>query len=699
MTRHHSKSTADRSLRQALEAHQRGLLPQAEAGYRRVIDGQPGNGDARNLYGVLLHQSGRNDEARAHLELATQLLPAFADAFSNLGMVQLALGNNREALAALNRAIELSPQHWNARGMRSEALLRSGALREAEQDLLASLTTKPDWRDGWCRLALVRGKLDAHEGAASAWWKAIALDPCNDSLYLSIGISLRKSANFSDAVDYLEKALQLAPDKPEICGQLAWALFECGQLVRARTMFDAAMKKPGNATGRQSALIGLGNTLVGLGLPDDAIRCFREAKSMDPEGYDTYSPLFAALSYSSLSTGDELLEEHASWASRLPTSVSPGLMTRHAAPWRIGLLSADLRNHAVARFIGSWLGKGNADEYQYVAYSFAESEDDVSAYLKARFTEWRSVGNLKSEELRSLFRDDRIDILIDLAGHTYPNRLECLATKVVPVQAAWLGYPETTGLDTIDYRITDETCDPVHEAKRSVEAFARLPSGFMAYSPIGEEREARIFDVPHQAFVFGCFNNIAKINPEVFRAFAKILSHCNNAMLMLKHFALNNDANREWLKSRFVDVGISQDRLLLMPTEASLKSHLETYNQIDLALDTFPYNGTTTTCEALWMGVPVLTLRGNRHAGRVGASIVRRTFEVESSHWIAENLAEYIEKAARASQAGKRSAVERHELRNRFETSGTMDGKTFAGELEAEFSRWISRSRNAQEEK
>jgi tetratricopeptide (TPR) repeat protein len=707
-----SPQTAAR-LQEALAAHGQGRLDFAEAGYRAVLAVDAGDGNAANLLGVLLHQTGRNDEALALVDRALRALPTFADAHSNRGMVLLAMGRDDEALAALGRAIALRPGHWNALGMRAEIHRRTGRWSDAAADLAAALAGNPGWADGWLRLTRLEAQRARWPVAIEAAMRAVALVPGNADCLLELGSLQRRAGEPDAALQSLAAAAARAPGDARIALEQGLAYFDRGHYVRALEAFAqarAAAAAAGLEVVHADALAGLGSSWGRIGCPDEALEALDAASRIDPDRTDVQTGLLAALCYSPRVGKAERFRRHREWAERaerravaeVPAEApvpSAAKALRAGPPWRIGLLSADLRNHAVARFLLPWLPHLDRSRFELHAYSLREDRevgtDAIAGELRRHFAGWRGIAELSDAALRRQVGDDGIDVLVDLAGHTAPNRLPAFAIRMAPVQATWLGYPETTGLSTIDYRLTDRVCDPHGEEAFASERLVRLDAGLSCYAPVGEERDATIRAPMGGAVTFGCLNNLSKLTPEVLAVYAAILSALPASELLLKSIALEDPAVREQILSHFIRAGVDAARVRICGPTVTMREHLETYNRIDLALDSFPFNGATTTCEALWMGVPVLTLRGDRHAGRVAESVIRRVFGEDAGPWVADDARDFIARAVCLGGNGRRTAAQRSALRARTEASPLMDGATFAREFERTVAGWIAAARAA----
>jgi predicted O-linked N-acetylglucosamine transferase (SPINDLY family) len=303
--------------------------------------------------------------------------------------------------------------------------------------------------------------------------------------------------------------------------------------------------------------------------------------------------------------------------------------------------------------------------------------------LQGAADHWRPISGLEDEEAAALIAADKIDVLVDLGGHTSANRLSMFALKPAPVQVTWLGYPNTTGMRQMDYRLVDPWTDPPELAGHCVETLEYLKPGFLVYRPGAETPGAGALPAKVSGrFTLGSFNAVPKLNPGVIAAWAAILREVPDSCLLLKAQQWRDPPTVERYLSAFEGLGVARDRIRLLPFVASCQEHLKLYHEVDLALDPYPYNGTTTTCEALWMGVPTLTLEGDRHSGRVGTSINTR---VGLSEFIARDEASYIAKAVEWSTRLGELAELRSDLRSRVSRSALCDEVGFTRALEESF--------------
>lgn len=354
-------------------------------------------------------------------------------------------------------------------------------------------------------------------------------------------------------------------------------------------------------------------------------------------------------------------------------------------------MSSDFRKHSVAYFFLPLLEHHDRSQFEIFCYSNTEQDDEITARIRALSDGWRLIAGRPSDSVVKQIDEDRIDVLVDLNGHSGRPRFDAFALSDAPVKATWLGYPNTTGLPQMDFRIVDETTDPAGEADAlATERLWRLGRCFLAYEPppdappVGPARDRG------RPVAFGSFNNIAKVNDDVLACWGEILQRVPDSTLILKGRGLSDGKSRDRLFKVLSRHGLSKDRLIAHDRIADTKSHLELYNQVDIALDPFPYNGTTTTCEALWMGVPVITLEGTRHSGRVGASILRTLGMPE---FVADSLKDYVDLAVKWSAEVSGHRTSRGDIRERFRQSPLFDGGDFSRHIERAYLDMLSANR------
>jgi predicted O-linked N-acetylglucosamine transferase (SPINDLY family) len=427
------------------------------------------------------------------------------------------------------------------------------------------------------------------------------------------------------------------------------------------------------------------NRLHVQGRLDEAMDQYELAMLLAPEKLWIRSNALYAMNYLPDIEPAEVFAAHRRYAQRVERPAAAARNALPAAPaprrLRIGYLSADFREHAVAHFLEPVLAAHDRDQFELFAYSHHTAVDAVTRRMQALIPAWRSIVGVRDEQAAAMVRADGIDILVDLMGHTGLNRLPVFALRPAPVQATWLGYPNTTGLSSMDWRLTDAVADPpgMTEAFHS-EKLWRLPEVFSCFQPSAAAPPvAPLPALSTGRVTFGSFNNFAKITPAVLAAWAQILRRVPDASMLLKYRDLDSDFMTRSIRDAFAAHGVDPRRLTILGDDASDAVHHARYNAVDIALDPFPYNGTTTTLDALWMGVPVVTLAGRSHVARVGAS---QLTSLGCPQWIAATPQEYADIAAQLAADLPRLAEVRGELRPRMKSSPLTDAPRFTRHLE-----------------
>jgi predicted O-linked N-acetylglucosamine transferase (SPINDLY family) len=426
-------------------------------------------------------------------------------------------------------------------------------------------------------------------------------------------------------------------------------------------------------------------TLLMMGRQEEALAAYQRLIAVRPQLRCARDGYLYALQMVEHDDPQLVFHEHQRWdrdfGLPLATCIRPHANDRSPKRrLRVGYVSSDLRAHPVAYFFENLLEHHDRAAVEVFCYAGLSNVDAMTERLRRKSDHWREVQGYSDDRLASRVRDDAIDILVDLNGHTMGSRLTTFARKPAPVQVTYLGYPATTGLSAMDYRLTDAHADPAGDADtRHSEKLVRLPDTFLCWRAPDESPPAGVREVPLHGITFASFNALPKVSPATIALWAAILGRRPDSRLMIKAIGLNDAGTRQGLLEKFARHGIADNRLLLVDRLASLQSHLAYYQQVDVGLDTSPYGGTTTTCEALWMGVPVVTLAGKVHAGRVGVSILNT---VGLADLVAARGEEYVAKAlSLAADAARRQEL-RAGLRERLRTSALMDAARFAREVE-----------------
>lgn len=636
----------------ALAHHRAGRLQSAEALYREILARDPSCVGALHHLGVVAHQLGDHPAAAELIRQAALAAPNQPAIHSNLGEAYRHLQRFDEAIASFRQALALQ-------------------------------ANRPDTLNN---LGLALGAQGRTDEAIACFRRAIALQPGFGQAHYNLGAALIAQGRHDDAVPHFQRAAALHPEAPEIHCNLGCLLAQQGRSDEALACFQQALALQPNFP---NALDNLGSLFCNQGRLDEALACYRRARSLAPDRPDFQSNVIQALLYhphcSAAEMGDELRRWQDDHARPLTRFVGPHDHDRTSdRPLRVGYVSPDFRLHAVAFFLLPLLEAHDRRGFHVTCYFSHVRSDDVTARFRAWAAEWRSLVGVTDEAAAAMIRRDRIDILVDLSGHMAGNRLPLFARKPAPIQVSFLGFPGSTGLGAIDYRLTDALADPVGAPTGFYpEALVRLPETAWCFAPLsGSPPVADSPAARHGYVTFGCFNNFAKITDDVLRLWARILFRVPRSRLTLKNQAVGTPSVASRLRSFFAQQGIATDRLQLVAHQAAALDHLRCYDEVDLAVDTFPYHGTTTTCEALWMGVPVVTLCGQTHAARVGVSLLTNAGLPE---FIADGFDAYVEIAAAAGLDLARLASLRERLRARMQRSPLMDAPRFASSVESAY--------------
>lgn len=629
-----------------------GRVHEAEQTYRRALALDPGHSEALAFLGMMAGQAGHLEDAVKLFERALKRAPRNADIHHNLGETWRHLGDNAKALRCFEQAAACNPDHIEA--------YRNGA-----------------------NVAFV---LANQCEATRRWAEAVKFKHMAVHLLIAAGQRLRDAGKHAEAISATRRATEIDPNDAD-----AWAQYGETLLTASPSGAVSALQRAIELAPRKAyAHILLYTALLPLYRPDEAQAARKAAHAVDPSCGETW-PQLDIEAFLLYVPGDHarLFATHRAWGdaliARQATRRVPFKNDRDPnRRLRIGYVSPDLRTHSVAAFLEPLLRAHDREKIDAIGYSTvrAVTEDETTTRLKALTSLWRTVPPAVDDEaFRRQVRADRVDILVDLAGHTRNSRIAAFAVKPAPVTATWLGYPATTGLTTVDWRITDAIADPPGAEAFHTEKLMRLDGGFLCYGPPAAAPDV----VPPPALAtggvtFGSFNNQMKLNAAVIETWSQLLKSVPDARLLIKSEQLEDEGVAARLRSGFAAAGVDPGRIELRSWLAETRGHLAAYGDIDIALDPFPYNGTTTTCEALWMGVPVITLIGDRHSARVGFDLLTR---VGLEHFAAPDIDGYIRIAADLARDPGALTALRHGLRARVARSPLCDAARFAGEFES----------------
>jgi predicted O-linked N-acetylglucosamine transferase (SPINDLY family) len=515
------------------------------------------------------------------------------------------------------------------------------------------------------------------EEAAECFRRVIELRPDAVAAYNNLGNVLRKLEQPIEAMNCYRQGLAINPDSPDLFNNFGNILKETGRLDEALACYDRSLTlRPDDATTYNN----LANTFKEAGQLDEAIECYRRAIQLRPDFAVAHSGLCYTLHFHPDHDAAEIFQEHQQWnrqhAASLPRLTLTDSRERKSSRLRIGYVSPDLREHVVGRFLLPLLANHNHNEFETFCYADVARPDAMTGHLKAHTDVWRNTCNLTDEQLAHQIRDDGIDILIDLTLHMAGSRLLAFARKPAPVQATYLGYCSTTGLETMDYRLTDSHLDPRGENEALYSERSIRLTSYWCYQPMENTPEVSALPAARNGYVtFGCLNNFAKVTAPTLNTWGDLLRSVPQSRLILH---ANIGVHRTRVADRFAQQGIDLSRLEFVGF-LSTQQYFEHYHRIDIALDPFPYGGGTTTCDALWMGVPVISLAGATAVSRGGSSILAN---LGVPDWVARTREDYIRLARLLASDLRQLESLRVQSRDGMRASPLMNAPKFAADVE-----------------
>ena len=660
------QSSIQQTFDAALRLHRLGQDAEAGSLCRQVLAQQPGHADAMQLLaaaecnqGIALMASGKTDEAVAAFGRAVAARSEMAEAHNYLGNALQAKGDWEGAMGCYRRALALRPDYASAHNNLGVALQHRGRLDEA----------------------------------VAAFRQAVAVQGDFVAALNNLGGLLAAKNQPDEAIPLLRRAVQLWPDSVAAHINLGTALQQAGQIDQAIAEFRAVLLlRPDFADGHNN----LANAHKEIAQWPAAIAAYRRAVELQPDNAALHSNLIGALNYAQDDPA-ALRRELEIWNQRHARPLRGQICPHDNDPspqrrLRIGYVSADFRFHPVGRFLAPLLAHHDHGPFEIFCYGDVQHADEMTGRLRSACDVWRDIRGGSDEQVAELIRQDRIDVLVDLSLHTGGNRLLVFARKPAPVQVTYLAYCSTSGLETMDYRLTDPHCDPpgLNDANYS-ETSIRLPCTYWCYEPWTPT--PAVNDLPAKStgqVTFGCLNNYGKVSLAAWRTWQALLAAAPNSRLVVH---APPGTHQDQTAGALSAAGIDPRRLSFVPY-ASTDDYFRHYHQIDIGLDPFPYGGGTTTCDAMWMGVPVVTLAGRTGVGRGGVSILSN---VGVPELIANSVEQYVEIARSLAGDLARLAQLRATLRGRMRESALMDAAGFARDVEAAYRQmwrqWCRRER------
>jgi predicted O-linked N-acetylglucosamine transferase (SPINDLY family) len=657
-----------------------GQIDEAITAFSQSIALNPNFAEAHNNLGGALRDKGQLEEAIAQYRLALAIRPNYADALNNLGIALKDNGQLDEAVAAFSQSIALNPNFAEAHNNLGVATKDKGQLQEAIARFRQAIAIKPNYPEAHNILGIALKEKGELDNALAAFRMAISLRPTYTEAHSNLGVTLRDEGQPDESIAALRLAISLRPNLAEAHNNLGMALKDKGFLDEAAAAHAQAIALDPLLP---EAHNNLGNVLREKGQITEAIAAFRQAVNIKPDYAEAHSNLVFTVLYDPASDPRIVAEEHLRWGQQHGDPLHK-FVSIHSATNRdpnrrlkIGYVSPDFREHVVGGNMLPILKQHNHREFEVYCYSNVSQPDQLTEQFKSVADVWRPITGLSDEAAAEIIRTDGIDILIDLSGHTAKNRLLIFARKPAPIQMSYLGYNDGTALQTMDYRISDHFLDNPESERNYREKTIYLPHCYWCYRPGKATTDpAPPPEISSGFITFGSLCNFAKISEPARDLWARVLLEVKNSHLLL---AAHPGDHCQKAADRFASHGVDPDRIEFIGRQ-NWNAYIATFGRIDIALDPIPYNGGISTCDALWMGVPVVTLVGDRAVGRAGKSIL---MNLNLPELIAKTPDEFVAIAVRLANDRPRRENLRRNLRQMMIDSPITNTAQFTADLES----------------
>ena len=665
-------------MERAMQRFQAGDTPGAEADCQQALAVERDNPDALYLLGVIEHGRGNGQLARTMLERAIAIEGGAFWYHAALAEVRAAYGDRPGAIDSLIRAIELDrsqPQLFDALAM---LVTTAGLSRDQQVEVWLNLTERvPDNALALNCLATSLTASGRATDAISVYQKALALEPNLVLAVSGLADALLECRRVDEAQEAIARAVQLAPNDPYVLHHQAVVLTAVRKYDEARAIFDRVLRmKPDLLEAR----FRLAQLLSQQGEVQAAIDQHRQILQAAPKHQASRYAILMLMNYLPDATPQEVFDAHRGWAAEFPDPVTRQFARPHSntpeenRTIRVGYLSTDFRRHAVSMFFQPILENHRRAQVQAVCFADVRQPDDVTAALRARAAGWHSVRGMNADQIAELIRFQGIDVLVDLTGHSSGGSFNAaLALKPAPVQINYLGYCNTSGMEAVDYFVGDAITDPPDDTQPYAEQLIRLPNCFTCYQPRPGIDPNELPAASRGHVTFGAFQALAKLNPRVLDLWSRLLREVPSSKLLIIRDRITPNTSAR-LAREFAARGIGEDRLRFQSELPEEPTKLAIYHEVDISLDPFPWTGHTTSCNSMWMGVPIVTLRGRTHAGRMTASTVTHAGFPE---FVAESEEDYIRIAASLASDLPKLAELRHTMRSRMAASKLRDAGAF----------------------
>lgn len=680
-------------LQQAIQHHRAGEFSQAESLYRAILQTQPNHPDANHNLGVIAVAMNKTELALPFFKLALETNPnqmqfwlSYIDALIKTEQFDLAravLKKGLERGLSGEKVEQLAIYLNEPTQIELEELLflfNQGKYAEVELFAQSLIQRFPNHGFCWKVLGTVLQKLGYLEKSLEAKIKSVQLSPNDADANYNLGNTFQDLGRWTDAKKYYLQAIAIQPNYAEAHYNLANALRKLEFLQDAEKHYRIATKiKPDYV----EAYVNLGNLLSHQGNVQAAENCYYEAITIKPDYANAHSHLLGTYNYNANHSPEFCLAEAKRFGKIFSEVVNHRFINSNyellPQRLRIGFVSGDFLTHPLYYFLECLLTQIDRTKIELIAYSTNNKTDEVTEQMKPYFADWKPIFNLDDEKAANLIHNDGVHILIDLSGHTTHNRLPVFAWKPAPIQVSWLGYFSTTGITEMDYILVDEIGVPEENQWHFTEKVRYLPNTRLCFSAPKFEIDVAPLPALNNGFItFGCFQNLSKVTDDVLELWGKILTQLPTARLRFQSKQLHEKIIVEQLHSRLARYGIEVNRVETYGA-SSYKDYLVAHSQVDFILDTFPYTGGTTTCEALWMGIPTLTLAGETLLARQGASLLSAA---GLNSWIATDADDYVAKTISFVSDIQALAKLRQGLRIQVLHSPLFDAQQFARNFE-----------------
>lgn len=719
-------------LNYAVQAQQKGMLQHAEAAYRKVLAINPNHPDALQLLGVLASQAGHHAAGEDLILKSLHINPANTNARYNLLKIyrdqteKLDTKNRYEEVLELFKKAEISaPDSIEAIGDIANLLEIMQRSEEAwpyyqKAYQLAQSVTEPT-PETYSILGTVSAMHGDYQSALTYHQKALALKPGDTSMLMNVADVHKKLQNFDEAEKHYMQAVESNPNLWQVYFNASLFYWENGQIERALRGYQQALTLNPQSLGilvsigmaymdkhdltaakdvfekilekdpeNSQAHLALGNIMMSFGEGQNAKQHYERAYA-SMRSWIAHSNYLFIMHYDPSVKSEDIYHETLKWAENYTGHITP--LAQHANEpdpkrrLRVGYVSGDFRIHPVTAYLEPVLQSHDKSQIEIFCYANHARGDEATERYKSCADHWRNIYQLSDNAVTRIIQEDKIDILIDLSGHTENSRITMFAHKPAPLQATWIGYFNTTGLKAMDYIITDRFLLPPEDEHLYTEKPLRLPHSGAVYKIRDLSVEVNPLPALTNGYVtFGCFNALGKMTPEVVALWAEILKQIPDAKLFLKNQGFNEESVRDAYRAQFASHGVDESRLIFAGFSPT-KEYLETYHHVDLGLDPFPYNGATTTLDSLSMGVPMVSLKGDRLIGHIGESLLAK---VGLEDFIAQTKEDYVKKAVAFAKDTQKLANIRANLRQTLMASPMTNPETFTRGLEDAFRKiWV----------